>query len=28
MPVCGVRAFAHRQRKWEIDGKSVGSFKP
>jgi amidase len=27
MPVCGVPAFAHRQRKWEIDGKSVGIFQ-
>jgi len=27
MPVCGVPAFAHRQRKWEIDGKSVGLFQ-
>jgi amidase len=27
MPVCGVPAFEHRQRKWEIDGKSVGLFQ-
>jgi len=27
MPVCGVPAFAHRQRKWEIDGKSIGIFQ-
>ena len=27
MPACGVPAFAHRQRKWEIDGKSVGLFQ-
>jgi amidase len=27
MPVCGVPAFAHRQRKWEIDGKSIGLFQ-
>jgi amidase len=26
-PVCGVPAFAHRQRKWEIDGKSIGLFQ-
>jgi len=27
MPVCGVPAFPHRQRKWEIDGKSTGIFQ-
>jgi amidase len=27
MPVCGVPAFEHRQRKWEIDGKSLGLFQ-
>jgi amidase len=27
MPVCGVPAFAHRQRQWEIDGKSIGLFQ-
>jgi len=27
MPVCGAPAFAHRQRKWQIDGKSVGLFQ-
>ena len=27
MPVCGVPAFEHRQRNWEIDGKSAGLFQ-
>jgi amidase len=27
MPVCGVPAFAHRQRQWEIDGKTIGLFQ-
>jgi Asp-tRNA(Asn)/Glu-tRNA(Gln) amidotransferase A subunit family amidase len=27
MPVCGVPAFTHRQRQWEIDGKSTGLFQ-
>jgi Asp-tRNA(Asn)/Glu-tRNA(Gln) amidotransferase A subunit family amidase len=27
MPVCGVPAFTHRQRKWEIEGKSTGLFQ-
>jgi Asp-tRNA(Asn)/Glu-tRNA(Gln) amidotransferase A subunit family amidase len=27
MPVCGVPAFTHRQRQWEMDGKSVGLFQ-
>ena len=27
MPVCGVTAFRHRQRKWEIEGKEIGLFQ-
>ena len=27
MPVCGVTAFRHRQRKWEIEGRQVGLFQ-
>ena len=27
MPVCGVTAFRHRQRQWEIDGQEVGLFQ-
>ena len=27
MPVCGITAFRHRQRKWEIDGKEIGLFQ-
>jgi amidase len=27
MPVCGVPAFEHRQRKWTIDGQSIGLFQ-
>jgi amidase len=27
MPVCGFPAFLHRQRQWEIEGKSAGLFQ-
>ena len=27
MPVCSIHAFRHRERKWEIDGSSVGLFQ-
>ncbi len=27
MPVCGIAAFRHRERKWEIGGKSIGLFQ-
>ncbi|HUI57339.1 MAG TPA: amidase family protein, partial [Bryobacteraceae bacterium] len=27
MPVCGITAFRHRQRQWEIDGKEIGLFQ-
>ena len=27
MPVCGVTAFRHRQRKWEFAGKEIGLFQ-
>jgi Asp-tRNA(Asn)/Glu-tRNA(Gln) amidotransferase A subunit family amidase len=27
MPVCGVTAFRHRQRKWEIAGQEIGLFQ-
>jgi amidase len=27
MPVCGAPAFTHRQRQWEIEGKSIGLFQ-
>ena len=27
MPVCGVAAFRHRQRKWEIAGQEMGLFQ-
>ncbi len=27
MPVCGVPAFTHRQREWEIDGQSITLFQ-
>lgn len=27
MPVCGVPAFEHSQRKWTIDGQSIGLFQ-
>jgi Asp-tRNA(Asn)/Glu-tRNA(Gln) amidotransferase A subunit family amidase len=27
MPVCGVPAFAHRRRRWQFDGKSMGIFQ-
>ncbi len=27
MPVCGITAFRHRERKWEIGGKSIGMFQ-
>jgi Asp-tRNA(Asn)/Glu-tRNA(Gln) amidotransferase A subunit family amidase len=27
MPVCGVTAFRHRQRKWEFEGQEIGLFQ-
>jgi amidase len=27
MPVCGIPAFRHRERKWTIDGREVGTFR-
>ncbi len=27
MPVCGITAFLHRHRRWEIAGKSIGLFQ-
>jgi amidase len=27
MPVCGITAFRHRERRWEIGGKSIGIFQ-
>jgi Asp-tRNA(Asn)/Glu-tRNA(Gln) amidotransferase A subunit family amidase len=27
MPVCGVKAFRHRERRWELGGQSVGLFQ-
>lgn len=27
MPVCGITAFPHRQRTWEIEGKQIGLFQ-
>jgi amidase len=27
MPVCGITAFRHRERKWEIGGQSIGVFQ-
>lgn len=27
MPVCSIAAFHHRERKWEIDGRSIGQFQ-
>lgn len=27
MPVCGITAFRHRERKWTIDGKEIGLFQ-
>ena len=27
MPVCSVPAFRHRERRWEIGGKSIGLFQ-
>jgi Asp-tRNA(Asn)/Glu-tRNA(Gln) amidotransferase A subunit family amidase len=27
MPVCGVTAFRHRERKWQVEGKTVGLFQ-
>ena len=27
MPVCGITAFHHRERHWEIGGKSIGVFQ-
>jgi Asp-tRNA(Asn)/Glu-tRNA(Gln) amidotransferase A subunit family amidase len=27
MPVCGVTAFRHRQRSWEIEGQEIGLFQ-
>lgn len=27
LPACGVPAFRHRERRWEVDGKSIGLFE-
>src|SRR5260370_19833184 len=27
MPVCGITAFRHSERKWEIAGKGIGLFQ-
>jgi Asp-tRNA(Asn)/Glu-tRNA(Gln) amidotransferase A subunit family amidase len=27
MPVCGITAFRHRERRWAIDGKEIGLFQ-
>ena len=27
MPVCGITAFRHRQRRWEIEGREIGLFQ-
>ena len=27
MPVCGITAFRHRERKWDVDGRSIGLFQ-
>jgi len=27
MPVCGIAAFRHRERKWDVDGRSIGLFQ-
>jgi Asp-tRNA(Asn)/Glu-tRNA(Gln) amidotransferase A subunit family amidase len=27
MPACGITAFRHRERKWEIDGREIGLFQ-
>jgi amidase len=27
MPPCGIPAFRHRERRWQIDGKSIGLFE-
>jgi Asp-tRNA(Asn)/Glu-tRNA(Gln) amidotransferase A subunit family amidase len=27
MPVCGIAAFRHRERKWDIGGRSIGLFQ-
>ncbi len=27
MPVCGITAFRHRERRWTIDGKEIGLFQ-
>jgi Asp-tRNA(Asn)/Glu-tRNA(Gln) amidotransferase A subunit family amidase len=27
MPVCGIPAFRHRERKWLVDGKEIGLFQ-
>jgi amidase len=27
MPVCGILAFRHRERKWSIEGKEIGLFQ-
>jgi amidase len=27
MPVCGILAFRHRERKWPVDGKEIGLFQ-
>jgi Asp-tRNA(Asn)/Glu-tRNA(Gln) amidotransferase A subunit family amidase len=27
MPVCGIPAFRHRERRWQIEGRDVGAFQ-
>ena len=27
MPVCGIPAFRHRERQWNIEGKEIGQFQ-
>ena len=27
MPVCGIVAFRHRERRWEVDGREIGLFQ-
>jgi len=27
MPVCGITAFRHRERRWTVDGKQIGLFQ-
>lgn len=27
LPACGVPAFKHRERRWDVDGKSIGLFE-